>query len=61
MRRILVENARRRGRRKRGGDARRVDMSKADLAVLPPSDDLLAISEVLDKIAQTKMPELPRS
>src|SRR3954466_8452301 len=33
MRRILVENARRRGRTKRGGDLRRVDLDSVELTV----------------------------
>ena len=46
MRRILVEAARRKGRTKRGGGRRRVDLD--DLAVTPPDDDLVALSEALD-------------
>lgn len=46
MRRILVEAARRKGRTKRGGGQRRVDLD--DLAATPPDDDLVALSEALD-------------
>jgi RNA polymerase sigma factor (TIGR02999 family) len=51
MRRILIDNARRRHRLKRGGDRRRVDL--AQVAALPasPADDLLALDEALDQLA----------
>jgi RNA polymerase sigma factor (TIGR02999 family) len=51
MRRILVENARRRQRLKRGGDRRRVDPQQVELASAAPSDDVLVISEALDRLA----------
>jgi len=49
MRRILVEAARRRGRR---GDGRRLDL--ADVACIDelPLDDLLAVDEALERLAQ---------
>jgi hypothetical protein len=47
MRRILVENARRKQRQKRGGDRQRVDLVEAAL-VVPPSDArLLRLNEAL--------------
>ncbi len=50
MRRILVENARRKGRLKRGGGRRRVELPEvADAA--GPDDDLLALDEALDRLA----------
>ena len=54
MRRILVEAARRKGRTKRGGGQRRVDLD--DLAVTPPDDDLVALSEALDQLAAVNHP-----
>jgi RNA polymerase sigma factor (TIGR02999 family) len=51
MRRILVENARRKGRRKRGGDRRRVALDLAEPAAPQPSDDLLALDEALERLA----------
>jgi RNA polymerase sigma factor (TIGR02999 family) len=51
MRRILVENARRRGRRKRGGDRVRADLLDADLAVHTPPDEVLAVDESLARLA----------
>ncbi len=53
MRRILVENARRKGRLKRGGDRMRVDLLDADLAADGCSDDLVALDEALTKLAET--------
>jgi RNA polymerase sigma factor (TIGR02999 family) len=52
MRRILVDNARRKRRPKHGGDLGRVELDGA--AVLTPSiptDDLLALDEALTKLA----------
>jgi len=51
MRRILVENARRKHRLKRGGDQQRIDFENVEIAVEGPSDDLLALSEALDQLA----------
>jgi RNA polymerase sigma factor (TIGR02999 family) len=52
MRRILVENARRRGRLKRGGDAQRVSLDAMELAVDDPSPNLLALDEALLELEQ---------
>ncbi len=51
MRRILVENARRKHRLKRGGSMRRVDLIEASLAAVNASDQLLAIDEAITKLA----------
>ena len=51
MRRILVENARRKQRLKRGGDRQRIGLREADLVMENPSDDLLRVSEALDKLS----------
>src|ERR1700758_572249 len=45
MRQILVEQARRHGARKRGGDRRRVDLAEGLAFIEPPADDLLALDE----------------
>jgi RNA polymerase sigma factor (TIGR02999 family) len=51
MRRILVENARRKGRRKRGGGLLRQDLNAAEeLAVPGVREDLLALDEALTKL-----------
>ncbi|MCI0683534.1 MAG: ECF-type sigma factor [Gemmataceae bacterium] len=52
MRRILVENARRKRRLKRGGDRQRVDLAQAAPEVSSPPDDLLAVDEALDRLAE---------
>jgi RNA polymerase sigma factor (TIGR02999 family) len=51
MRRILVENARRKRSLKRGGNRSRQDLEE-DLAAVPePREDLLALDEALNKLA----------
>jgi RNA polymerase sigma factor (TIGR02999 family) len=52
MRRILVDNARKRGRIKRGGDLNRVDLDKIELTVNDPPDELIALDEALVKLAE---------
>ena len=52
MRRILVENARRRGRIKRGGELRRVDLDSVTLTVQEPPDQLIALDEALAALAE---------
>jgi RNA polymerase sigma factor (TIGR02999 family) len=51
MRRILVERARRKRSRKAGGDRERQAMTDVEPAVAGPSLDLLALNEVLEKLA----------
>ena len=57
MRRILVENARRKQRLRHGGDLVRVDLDPRDLdeleiAAPQPREDLLALDAALDKLKQ---------
>lgn len=52
MRRILVENARRKKRLKRGGQMERVDIQEVDLPAPLPDDELLALDEALDRFTQ---------
>ncbi len=52
MRRILVENARRRGRLKRGGNHTRVNLDDAEPATPETDDDLLALDEALGRLAE---------
>jgi RNA polymerase sigma factor (TIGR02999 family) len=49
MRHILVDNARRKHRKKRGGERRRVDL--ADPPSPEPDDDILALNDALDRLA----------
>src|SRR5438045_6128966 len=51
MRRILVENARRKHRVKHGGEMRRIDLTSLDVAIITHDEHLLAVDEALDKLA----------
>jgi RNA polymerase sigma factor (TIGR02999 family) len=51
MRRILVENARRKQARKHGGDQRRADMDLDALIAPEPEMDLLALDAALERLA----------
>jgi RNA polymerase sigma factor (TIGR02999 family) len=50
MRRILVENARRKGRQKRGGGLARLDNDVTSLPDAPASADLLDVEEALTEL-----------
>ncbi len=50
MRRILVENARRRHSQKRGGRRERQPLEAADLAASEPDQELLALDEALGRL-----------
>jgi RNA polymerase sigma factor (TIGR02999 family) len=52
MRRILVENARRKRQLKRGGQFQRVDLEGIDLPAPMPDDELLALDEALTRLAE---------
>jgi len=52
MRRILVESARRKMRLKRGGQFERVDLEAVEIPAPMTDDDLLALSEALDRLAE---------
>jgi RNA polymerase sigma factor (TIGR02999 family) len=52
MRRILVENARRKASRKRGEGVNRVDLDRIEIADEGRSDDLVALDEALALLAQ---------
>src|SRR5712692_2484230 len=56
MRRILVEQARRKGRMKRGGAKERVDFEEVEIAFEGPGDDIVALDDALARLAQ-KHPE----
>lgn len=51
MRRVLVENARRKHRHKRGGGLRRISLDEAVVVASERSADLLALDEALDLLA----------
>ncbi len=50
MRRILIENARRKSRLKRGGNHERVDIADLDLAATSADDKVLLIDEALEQL-----------
>jgi RNA polymerase sigma factor (TIGR02999 family) len=52
MRRILVENARRKQRLRHGGGGPRLDLGGVDVAGAAPAEDLLALDEALEILAQ---------
>jgi RNA polymerase sigma factor (TIGR02999 family) len=53
MRRILVDNARRKTRIRHGGEMNRVEMDEFSLVVQAPDEDVLAVNEALDGLAHT--------
>src|SRR5262245_43267647 len=53
MRRLLVENARRKQSLKRGGGHFRQDLDAIDIAAPEPQEDLLALDEALTRLAAT--------
>ncbi len=57
MRRILVESARHKRRKKHGGDRQRVNLDEACAVTQAPDDDLLALDEALGLLAQEDPPK----
>ena len=51
MRRILIDNARRKRALRHGGDQQRVDLEDLEVAAPVDDDELLAVNEALDKLA----------
>jgi RNA polymerase sigma factor (TIGR02999 family) len=56
MRRILIENARRKARVRHGGGCDRVNLEEVELASPLPDNDLLALNEALDRLAALDAP-----
>ncbi|MCB9886925.1 MAG: sigma-70 family RNA polymerase sigma factor [Planctomycetes bacterium] len=52
MRRILVDHARARGRRKRGGGQRKVPLDALQLATMTDADDVLSVDEAVTALEQ---------
>jgi RNA polymerase sigma factor (TIGR02999 family) len=50
MRQILIEQARRKGSQKHGGQGRRVELADGLAYVEPPADDLLALDEAIQRL-----------
>jgi RNA polymerase sigma factor (TIGR02999 family) len=51
MRRILVDNARRKRRLRHGGERQRVDLEEHDLPIEEPHEDVLALNEAFEQFA----------
>jgi RNA polymerase sigma factor (TIGR02999 family) len=51
MRRILIDRARRKGRRKRGGGLKRLDLDDAELVSRAEPDEVLVVDEAIAKLA----------
>ncbi len=51
IRRILVENARRKSRARHGGQLQRVDVAEVELVNPMPDDELLDLNQALEKLA----------
>src|SRR4051794_25981669 len=56
MRRILIDQARRKARLKRGGELERVELDDVEISLPGPSDDVLALDDALSRLA-AKHPE----
>jgi len=59
MRRILIENARRKSRLKRGGNQLRIDIEQLELAATTPDEKVLLIDDALQRL-QEQDPEKSR-
>jgi RNA polymerase sigma factor (TIGR02999 family) len=53
MRRILVENARRKGAEKRGGDGQRIPLDEVEVAASERPDELLDLDEAITALERT--------
>ncbi len=52
MRRILIENARRKKSIKHGGAHQRVNLDKVILLITGPSEDIITLNEALDRLSE---------
>jgi RNA polymerase sigma factor (TIGR02999 family) len=52
LRRVLVDHARSRGARKRGGDAERISLSELEAELPEARIDVLALDEALERLAR---------
>ena len=59
MRRILIENARRKARFKRGGGQEHIDIDRIELAQATPSEKVLLLDEALERL-QARDPDKAR-
>ncbi len=56
MRRILIENARRKARVRHGGGCDQINLDEIELASPLPDSDLLALDQALDRLAKVDSP-----
>jgi RNA polymerase sigma factor (TIGR02999 family) len=54
MRRILVEQARRKGRARHGGGRKRVDLLDEEVAATPGDEQILLLDEALARLAEVR-------
>lgn len=52
MRNVLIDQARRKKRLKRGGDRKRIDVRDFDVPLASPVDDILALDEAIEALRQ---------
>lgn len=52
MRRILIENARRKKSLKHGGAHQRVNLDRVILSITGPSEDIITLNEALDRLSE---------
>src|SRR5580692_10521945 len=57
MRRILIDNARRKHALRHGGNQQRLDIEDVEIAAPAREDELLAINEALEKLAKADQPK----
>ena len=57
MRRILIENARRKRAQRHGGGQARIDIEEIELAATAKDEELLAVSDALEKFASRDKPK----
>jgi RNA polymerase sigma factor (TIGR02999 family) len=50
MRQILVDQARRKASRKRGGDRQRLDADEVEIPIEAPGDDMIALDRALERL-----------
>jgi len=50
MRQVLVDQARRRNRLKRGGGKKRIDVEDFDVPLVAPVEDILALDQALERL-----------
>ncbi len=55
MRRILIENARRKSAKRHGGGQQRVDVEEIDIAAPAKDEELLAINDALEELAKADL------